>query len=169
AFARYPYKSFSRPVPGNRAQAERLFSQGVQAQQSHRLAEAIQAYTSATQLDPVYFEAYYNLGLAATGAGNLESALRAYETGLAIRPESLDARYNFALALKQANYFVDAAHELEKLLAAYPNETRAHLTLGNLYAQQLHQEAKAREHYQKVLEGDPANTQAAAVRYWLIN
>ncbi|MEY2429581.1 MAG: hypothetical protein QOJ40_2466 [Verrucomicrobiota bacterium] len=169
AIARYPYKSLSRLAPGNRSQAERLFSQGVQAQQAHRLAEAIQAYTSATQLDPVYFEAYYNLGLAATEAGNLESALRAYETGLVVRPESLDARYNFALALKQANYFVDAAHELEKLLAAYPNETRAHLTLGNIYAQQLRQEAKARQHYSKVLEADPRNAQAGAIRYWLID
>jgi tetratricopeptide (TPR) repeat protein len=146
-----------------------LFSQGVQAQQTHRLPEAIQAYTSATQLDPVYFEAYFNLGLAATEAGNLETALHAYEAGLAVRPESLDARYNFALALKQAGYFVDAARELEKLLAAYPNETRAHLTLGNIYAQQLHQEAKARQHYAKVLEADPRNAQAGAIRYWLID
>jgi tetratricopeptide (TPR) repeat protein len=167
--ARYPYQSLSRPALGNRAQAERLFSQGVQAQQTHRLAEAIQAYTRATQLDPGYFEAYYNLGLAATEAGNPESALRAYETGLAVRPESLDARYNFALALKQASYFIDAAHELEKLLAAYPNETRAHLTLGNIYAQQLRQEAKARQHYSKVLEADPRNAQAGAIRYWLID
>ena len=166
---RYPYKPSAKPAPGNRAQAERLFSQGVQAQQGRRWTEAIQAYVTATQLDPGYFEAYYNLGLAATEAGNFPTALRAYETSLAVRPESLDARYNFALALKQANYFVDAAHELEKLLVNYPNETRAHLALGNLYAQQLHQDAKARQHYSKVLAADPRNPQGAAIRYWLID
>ena len=165
----YPYKSIAKPAPGNHARAERLFSQGVQAQQGRRLPEAIQAYSSATQWDPAYFEAYYNLGLAATEAGNLQSALRAYETALAVRPESLDARYNFALVLKQANYLIDAAHELERLLVTYPNEIRAHLALGNLYARQLHQEPKARQHYSKVLEADPGNPQAGAIRYWLID
>jgi Flp pilus assembly protein TadD len=59
-------------------------------------------------------------------------------------------------------------NELERLLSIYPNEPRAHLALGNLYAQQLHQPAKAREHYVKVLDLDPHNPQAASVRYWLI-
>jgi len=87
---------------------------------------------------------------------------------LAARPESLDARYNFALVLKRANYLADAARELEKVVAAYPNETRANLALGNLYSQQLHQEARARQHYLKVLDTDPTHPQASAIRYWLI-
>jgi len=74
------------------------------------------AYRKATQLDPTYYDAYYNLGLAAAEAGNLQSALLAYEHALALRPDSLDARYNFALVLKQANYFRDSANELEKLV-----------------------------------------------------
>jgi tetratricopeptide (TPR) repeat protein len=86
---------------------------------------------------------------------------------MAIRPESIDARYNFALVLKQANYVVDAANELEKLLAAYPNEARAHLAVGTWYAGPLNQQMKAREHYLKVLEIDPSNPQAPAIRDWL--
>jgi Tfp pilus assembly protein PilF len=62
---------------------------------------------------------------------------------------------------------VDAANELEKLLSLYPNNARAHLALGNLYSQQLEQAAKARQHYRKVLEIDPRNSQAPAVRDWL--
>jgi Flp pilus assembly protein TadD len=57
--------------------------------------------------------------------------------------------------------------ELEKLLATYPNDPRAHLALGNLYAQQFGQPAKARPHYQKVLEVDPQNPQAGSIHYWL--
>jgi len=127
----------------------------------------VQAYHQAVQLDPSFFEAQYNLGLAATEAGNLPTALRAYEHALAIQPNSADARYNFALVLKQANCPADAASELEKLLAILPNEVRAHLALGNLYAQTLHQPAKARQHYIKVLELDPTCPQASAVGYWL--
>ncbi len=164
---RYAYKSPAKPAPGNRAAAERLFAQGVQEQQENRLHEAIQSYRLATRADPSLFEAHYNLGLAATEAGNLPLALSAYEAALALQPRSLDARYNFALVLKQANHLVDAANELETVLAYYPNDARAHLALGNLYAQQFHDPAKARQHYLKVLEVDPRQPQAGAIRYWL--
>jgi len=167
AFSHYNYQSPVKPQPGNRPAAEPWFAQGLQAQQARRLADAVQAYRQATQLDPAFFEAQYNLGLAATEAGNLATALRAYEYTLAIQPNSADARYNFALVLKQANCPADAANELEILLAVHPNEARAHLALGNLYAQALRQPAQARQHYLKVLELDPACPQASAVGYWL--
>jgi tetratricopeptide (TPR) repeat protein len=164
---RYTYHSPAKPEPGNHSEAERSFAQALQAQQAQRLPEAVQAYRQAIQSDPAYFDAYYNLGLVAATSENLQLSLNAYEIALAIRPESADARYNFALGLKQANYPLDAANELEKLLAINPNDSRAHLALGNLYAQQLSQAVKARQHYQKVLELDPRNPQAPAVRYWL--
>jgi tetratricopeptide (TPR) repeat protein len=144
-----------------------LFAQGVQAYQVHRLPEAVQSYRLATEADPSLFEAHYNLGLATADAGNLPAALAAYEDALAVQPRSLDARYNFALGLKQANYLVDAVNELERVLANYPNEPRARLALGNLYAQRFHQPAKARQHYLKVLEVEPRHPQAGAIRYWL--
>jgi tetratricopeptide (TPR) repeat protein len=144
-----------------------LFAQGVRAQQAHRLTEAMRAYRAATLQDPSLFEAHYNLGLVATEAGNLSLALASYENALAIQPRSLDARYNFALVLKEANCLTDAVNELEKVLASYPNETRAHLALGNLYAQQFGQPAKARQHYLKVLELDPRHPQASPIRFWM--
>jgi len=164
---RYAYKFPSQPSPGDRSDAERSFAQGVQAQQAHRLPEAMQAYRLAAREDPSLFEAHYNLGLVANEAGNLSLALTSYENALAIQPASLDARYNFALVLKQANYILDAVNELEKIVATFPNETRAHLALGNLYAQQLHQPAKARQQYLKVLEVEPRHPQATVIRYWL--
>jgi Flp pilus assembly protein TadD len=166
--ARYNYHSLPNPAPGNRLSAEKLFMQGLQEQRAARLTEAMQAYLKATQMDPSYFEAYYNLALAAMSAGDLPQALGAGESALAIRPESLDARLNFAQALKQADYFFDAANELATVLAKKPNDARAHLALGNLYAQQFHQPAKAREHYLQVLDSDPHNPQAAAIRDWLV-
>ena len=167
SMARYNYKLPSKPMAGNRVEAQRIFDEAIQAQQSHRVDEAVQAYRRATQVDPSFFEAHYNLGLAVAEAGDFPAALTSYENALTVRPDSLDARYNFALVLKQSNYIVDAANELEKLLATYPNEGRANLALGNLYAQQLRQPAKARQHYLRVLESDPHNSQVSAIRYWL--
>jgi Flp pilus assembly protein TadD len=168
ALPRYSYLSPAPPAMGDRAKAERAFAQGAQAQQSGRFADAVQAFRQATQLDPSYYEAQYDLGLAAAAAGKSSEALRAYEMALAIRPESLDARYNFALLLQQSSFYLDAADEFEKILAKAPDEARANLALGNLYAQQLHQPAKARACYLKVLEIDPHHTQADAIRHWLL-
>jgi tetratricopeptide (TPR) repeat protein len=167
ASTRYAYKSPQKPAPGDRSAADRYFAQGAAAQEAKKPAEAEQAFRAATQLDPAYFEAQFNLGLAAAEAGHLSAALTAYEYALAIQPESSDARYAFAIRLKQANHFADAAHELETLLTRSPNEVRAHLALGNLYARELNQPAKARIHYQKVLDGEPRHPQAGAIRYWL--
>ena len=165
--ARYAYQSPHPPTPGNRSEAGLSFARAAQAYKERRLPEALQAYRLVVAQDPSLFQAQYNLGLAAFEAGDLPLALTSYENALAIQPASFEARYNFALALKQANYPSDAVNELEKALTAYPNEVGAHLALGNIYAQQLSQPAKARQHYLKVLELEPQHPQAGAIRQWL--
>ena len=166
-YERYTYLSPPKPAAGDREAADRAFAQGVQSQQAKRLAEAAAAFGQAVHLDPRYFEAQYNLGLVAYEMRNYRSSLAAWEMALAIRPDSTDARYNFALALKAAKYPLDAVNELEKIVAAAPDEARAQLVLGILYAGPLDSPAKARLHYQRVLELDPRNPQAATIRYWL--
>ncbi len=166
--ARYNYHSFPRPVAGNRLAAEKSFMQGLQSHRAGELSAALQHYRQATATDPAYFEAYYNLGIAAAAAGDLPQALSAGEFALAIRPESIEARLNFAQVLKQVNYFFDAANELATVLVKNPDEARAHLALGNLCAREFKQPGPAREHYLKVLELDPRNSQAAAIRDWLV-
>jgi Flp pilus assembly protein TadD len=54
------------------------------------------------------------------------------------------------------------------VVAANPNETRAHLTLGNLYAQELQDKSRARAHYLRVLELNPRHPEATSIRYWLV-
>ena len=164
---RYPYHSPVPPKAGNRAAAERLLNQGVQAQERNRLSEAIVVYRQATKADPSFYDAHYNLGVAAYEAGDLSQCLSAYEYALAINPVSVKARFNFAVALQKANYPRDAANELEKLLADNPSEVRAHFALANLCAQQLDEPAKARAHYSRLLELEPQHAQATAIRYWL--
>jgi tetratricopeptide (TPR) repeat protein len=171
--ARYPYLPPGQPASGDRAGAELLVSRGAMARHDTKLNDAVALFKQAAQTDPSCFEAQSSLGLAAYDVGDLSTALRADEQALAIQPDSFATRYNFAIALKKANYVVDSAQQLEQLLAAYSTgETQqhlamVHLALGNLYSQQLHQNARAREHYLKVLELDPQNSEATSVRYWL--
>ena len=118
-------------------------------------------------MDPSWFEAQYNYGVLAYRLQNYRQALAVYEIALAIQPDSVDARYNFALALKASGYMTDAVNELKKIESANPDEARAHLALGNLYAQQLRDPAQARREYLKVLELDPRNPAAGDIQFWL--
>lgn len=167
SYPRYKYPSLSKPAPGNRAEAQPFFLSAHTAQQDGRLSDAIAGYREALKLDPTLFEAEYNIGVALEGTGDAQGALAAYERALLLKPDSPDARYNLALSLKQQNYPIDAAKELEKILKTNPQETRAHLALANLYAQELANKAKAREHYLRVLELDPNHPQAGVIQYWL--
>jgi tetratricopeptide (TPR) repeat protein len=166
-FERYSYLSPPMPRSGNRREAERAMAQASQAERVGKTNDAWANYNTAIAADPSYFEAQYNTALLAYRLGDLRRALAGYEAALAIRPDSVDARYHLALALKQANYAPDAARELEQVIEARPNDARAHLMLGNLYAQQLDEPPKARAHYMKVLQLDPRNPQEAAIRFWL--
>jgi tetratricopeptide (TPR) repeat protein len=164
---RYPYRTAARPVVGNRQEASAYFSRGLDAHNAGSNTVALAAFQKAAELDPTWFEAHYNAALMAGQTGDLGRALREYEFALAINAESTTARYNFALALAQANYPKDAAQQLELLVTRNLADPRVHLLLGNLYAQQLYEPQKARQQYWKVLDMDPRNPQAPAIRNWL--
>jgi lipoprotein NlpI len=166
-FPRYLYLSPKKPRSGDRRAAAAAFAQAQKAEQSSQFAEAMNFYRQAATLDPAWFEAQYNYGVLAYRLHDYDQALAADEMALAIQPDSADTRYNFALALKAANFPVDAANELKKILAQKPDDVRAHLALGNLYAQQLQDPAQARQQYLKVLAIDPRNPQAADIQFWL--
>jgi tetratricopeptide (TPR) repeat protein len=166
-FPSYLYLSPRKPGAGNRVDASAEFSQAQIFEQGSHWPDAMESYRRATESDPGWFEAQYNYGVLAYRLRNYSAALSAYEMALAIQPDSVDARYNFALALKASGYALDAVNEFKKIIAANPNEVRAHLALGNLYAQQMHDTTRARVQYLKVLELDPHNPQANDIRFWL--
>jgi tetratricopeptide (TPR) repeat protein len=166
-FPRYFYLSPRKPKAGDRLAASGAFTKARAFEQDSHLADAAQSYQKAAQLDPAWFEAQYNYSVLAYRLRNFRQSLAACETALAIQPDSADARYNFALALKASGYVTDAMNELKKVVASNPGEARAHLALGDIYMQQLHDTEDARAHYLKFLDLDPRNPQATNVRFWL--
>jgi tetratricopeptide (TPR) repeat protein len=166
-------RSVHYPLPevsvatGNHQEAVRLHAEGIISEKASRLTDAQSSYQAATKADPSYFDACLSLGLVAIRTEDFSTALDALHHAVTLDPDSADARYAYAWALEKKNFFLDAANELEKLVAQKPNEIRAHLLLGNLYAQQLAQPDLARGHYQQVLNTDPKNLQAPAIRAWL--
>ena len=166
-FPRYSYLSPRKPKAGDRMAASEPFKKARAFEEDGHLAEAAQSYKTAAQLDPAWFEAQYNHGVLEFRLKNFRQSLAASEMALAIQPDSVDARYNFALALKASGYATDAVNELKKIVAANPDESRAHLALGDIYAQQMRDMEDARTHYLKFLDLDPRNPQATNVRFWL--
>jgi len=166
-FPRYRYTLPTPPAVGDRAASERALQHALIAQRAGRTDEASAGFAAAVAADPGYFDAQYNAALLAFHAGESARALAGWEVALALQPESITTRYSFALTLKQAGHATDAAQELEKIIEAKPDDARAQLALGNLYAQQLLEPTQARAHYKKFLELDPRSPQAAAVRFWL--
>jgi tetratricopeptide (TPR) repeat protein len=166
-FPRYAYQSLRQPSPGSRISASAAFTKAQTFEQNSRWTDAMKAYRQAATLDPSWFEAEYNCAAMAYRSGDVSTALSAYERALAIEPDSTNARYNFALALKAGGYMLDAVNELKKMAATNPRDARLQLALGNLYAQELREPAFAREHYLKVLELEPHNSEANNIRFWL--
>jgi tetratricopeptide (TPR) repeat protein len=164
---RYTYSSPPKPAAGDRNAANGAFTKARLAEQDENWPDAEQWYQTAADADPSWFEAQFNTGVIAHRLRTYSVALPRYELALAIEPESVDARYTFALALKASGFPVDAANELKKILAANPDEVRAHLALANLCAQSLHDIPEAREHYLKVLDLQPNNPQSNDIRLWL--
>jgi tetratricopeptide (TPR) repeat protein len=163
----YLYLSPQKPAAGDRHRASQMFEQARQAEQQGKYTDSLNDYRMTTQLDPAWFEAQYNCGVMAYRLRDYQFAQQSYEMALAIRPDSADARYNFALSLKAANYVPDAVKQLKQILAANPNNVRAHLELGNLYAQYMYDTPRAREQYLRVLQLDPGNSQASNIQFWL--
>ena len=165
---RYAYPLPVTPIPGDRKLAERLTTEGRQAEHQSNRAEAMRDYQEAMKADPTYFEAGLALGLAAIDVKDYPTALDALGQALALQANSADARYAFAWVLGKRGYYRDAANELAKLLSAHPREVRARLLLGNIYADNLGQPKLARDQYVKALDLiEPQSSQAAVIRAWL--
>lgn len=164
---RYKYKKPAAPVEGDRAAANAPFEKALTSHRLGNLPEAIAGYRAAVKADPAYFNAQLNLALALHGANDFANALLTYEVALIIDPLSLLARYNFAFGLDKQKFPLDSANELEELLGTHPSYVPAHLLAANLYAQQLNQADRARDHYRRVLQLEPSHTQATNIRRWL--
>jgi tetratricopeptide (TPR) repeat protein len=167
AGTRYEYPPPVTPIPGNRAKAKRLEAEAIRAREAGDVAQSIQAFKDAAAADPTFYDASYGLGLAALNARDYPTALAALHRALALQEDSVEAHYAFAWALQKRGYSEDAVHELGKLLEQHPNEARAHLLLGSLYAEKLGQPKLAREQFTQTLELDPNNAQADSIRAWL--
>jgi len=141
------------PVTTASAEAKAEFLKGQDLADKLLITDSLQHFEKAVALDPNFALAELNLATSApTGNGFFEHLHKA--VGLADKASNgerllilgTEAGANNDL-LKQKEYF-------DQLVAAYPNDERAHFSLGGYYfAQQDYPQAI--EHYKKALELEP--------------
>lgn len=161
-----------RPPPAESAKrdpkgASESFAKGLQHHQSHEYESAIEAYTSAVQLDPSMVRAHYNLGLLLRDKRNLPQARAEFEQALTYAPGMDDARYMLALVMIDQGHGDEAVEQLNAVLARNPKHAEAHLALGLLYKKDPAKRDLAKKELGTYLKLDPNGTAAREIRNWL--
>ena len=130
------------------AEADQWLSKGNTAYEAKNYDEAITCYKKATELDPDFASAYYNLGIIYAAKGLLDEAVSAYKKVLTIKPDYYAARNNLATAYIKIGMFDEAITELKQVLASNPDLPHAHFNLGESYFSKGNRSLAA-DHYYK--------------------
>jgi tetratricopeptide (TPR) repeat protein len=122
-------------APTRSLSAFEWFSKGYTLYQQGKLADAIQAYTSAIELDPRYVDAYNNRGVVYKYASEYERAIADYTKAIALKPDYADAYFNRGVAYRHTGEPDKAIADLDKALALKPDSPDVYNNLGNAWGE----------------------------------
>src|SRR2546427_5622780 len=149
ALATYPKSSIADNNLGN-----------VRADQS-KLAEAIEHYRQALDINPEHASAHYNLGNVLAQQGKLAEASEHHRQALRLKPDYADAHNNLGNVLAQQGKLAEASEQYRRALQITPDDADAHNNLGTALAQQG-KLSEAVDHYRQALEIKPGFAKAAS-------
>lgn len=121
-----------------KANIDRLFQSGVEAQQRGDLTTAVRDYQQILKLQPNAFDPRVNLAVALVRLGRFDEAIDDYRLALKIQPANTAARLNLALAYYKKGDLPSALHEFDSLHQATPGDTRVAVLLGDCYSRLGH-------------------------------
>jgi tetratricopeptide (TPR) repeat protein len=127
------------------------------------LAEAIEAYVRALELDPTLADAHCNLGTAYYNRGDRDAARASYEAALVQLPAHREANFNLGNLLEEAGRREAAIHHYKRAVTADPCFADAHLNLALLY-EKVGAGKRGREHWRRYLQIAPDGTWAEVAR-----
>jgi tetratricopeptide (TPR) repeat protein len=114
-------------------EADEWLTKGNTAYEAKNYDEAITCYKKATELDPGFASAYYNLAIIYAAKGMLEEAISAYKKALTVKPDYYAARNNLATIYIKKGLCDEAIAELKQVLDSNPDLPQAHFNLGECY------------------------------------
>lgn len=113
-----------------RDEARARDAQGVALAQAGRIAEAVEQFRAALQLDPDFPEAGYHLALAYERAGQTDEAIAKVEDALRLRPDFIEARYLLAGCCRKRGDFEGELRLLQDIARRAPEFAEAHYNYG---------------------------------------
>jgi len=137
-----------------RAEAARLYEQGLALERDGELHRAVRKYRRAIELDPGYTACLVALGRTYGSAEEWSRATQAYELALKLEPKHRDALFGAARADVKRMDYSSAARRLQRILLYNPSDAEAWLQLGDL-AVHRNDNVRARECYQKARTVEP--------------
>jgi tetratricopeptide (TPR) repeat protein len=160
---------FRKPEPLNtdhvqRAAAEHWFQRGLELEQTGApLAEVIEAYQKAVELDPTSAGALVNLGTIQFNARNWKEAERYYLDALKADPQYALAHFDLANLYDERGDRVQAQEHYQAALEISPSYADAHYNLALLY-QGANQMMNAVRHWTEYLKLDPSSHWSSIAR-----
>ncbi|TAJ07200.1 MAG: tetratricopeptide repeat protein [Nitrospirae bacterium] len=125
----------------------------LQQQKEKSLEEALERLEKAIRYSPAFGDAYVLKSyLYLDRLNKLDEALSAGELAVKHAPTNPDAHYTLGLVLQKKGRYKDAEKAFLQALAVNPGYSDVHLSLGDLYADDLKDRPKAVASYQRYLE-----------------
>lgn len=144
--------------------ADQWFQRGVEREQAKApLAEVVEAYTKASELDPTNAAPLVNLGTAYFNARRWREAESSYRKALIVHPDYALAHFNLANLHDERGDRARALQHYSEALRVQPQYADAHYNVALLYQGQG-EWLKAVRHWQAFLKLDASSNWAEIAR-----
>ncbi|HZR64641.1 MAG TPA: tetratricopeptide repeat protein [Terriglobales bacterium] len=143
--------------PGQTSGLNAEFSKGTEAMRNGDLDQAASIFSSITEKNPAFAEAYFNLGLVREQQGDFDSAIDSLQKAIKIKPHLHGANLFLGICQFRINALNAAATAVARETTNYPNDAAAWMWLGVVRLAQDHPEdaAEALDKAAKLKPGDP--------------
>ena len=135
------------------------FALGCDYSEKDRLAEAIQCYQRALQINPRSSESLNNLGNAFLRQEQTSNAVGCLTAAVRLKPDKAEYHSNLGAAFDKSGQRAEAIQEYTEALRRAPEDALTHFRLANTLAALGHSN-DAIEHYHRAIAARPDYTQA---------
>ena len=142
-------------TPAERQQAAKMhYEQAFTLLQSGKNAdEALERLNKALEYDPAYGDAYVLKSYVRLEVlPNLDEALVAAKFAVQYAPKNPDSQYTLGLVYEKRGLYAEAERAMRESLVVNPSYVDVYFSLGTLYADELKDQKKAVEAFERYLE-----------------